>query len=217
MEAIEQFERTNEDWLGCLHEPGDRREAALADLRRLIIAGLPYALASWLSATDPHFAALAEDIAQETLLRVLDSLDTFAGRVSVHAGRSRFTTWAQKIAVNLAISELRKRRWQDVSLEQLVADGMQISAASTSDPQITAEQRVMLIMVGRMMNEELTERQRLALIATMVKGMPLEEAARRLDTNRNALYKLLHDARLRLKSRIALEGLTIEEILASFG
>ncbi|PZS01027.1 MAG: RNA polymerase sigma factor [Candidatus Chloroheliales bacterium] len=210
MEAIEQFERTNEDWLGCLHEPGDRREAALADLRRLIIAGLPYALASWLSATDPHFAALAEDIAQETLLRVLDSLDTFAGR-------SRFTTWAQKIAVNLAISELRKRRWQDVSLEQLVADGMQISAASTSDPQITAEQRVMLIMVGRMMNEELTERQRLALIATMVKGMPLEEAARRLDTNRNALYKLLHDARLRLKSRIALEGLTIEEILASFG
>lgn len=210
MEAIEQFERTNEDWLGCLHEPGDRREAALADLRHLIIAGLPYALAGWLSATDPRFAALAEDIAQETLLRVLDSLDTFAGR-------SRFTTWAQKIAVNLAISELRKRRWQDVSLEQLVTGGMQSSAASSSDPQITVEQQAMLMMIGRMMNEELTERQRLALIATMVKGMPLEEAARRLDTNRNSLYKLLHDARIRLKSRIAREGLTIEEILASFG
>jgi len=38
-----------------------------------------------------------------------------------------------------------------------------------------------------------------------------------MNTNRNALYKLMHDARQRLKSSLAAEGLTPEEVLASFG
>jgi RNA polymerase sigma-70 factor (ECF subfamily) len=40
--------------------------------------------------------------------------------------------------------------------------------------------------------------------------------ARRMDMKRNALYKLLHDARLRLKRRLASEGLTAQEVLAVF-
>jgi RNA polymerase sigma-70 factor (ECF subfamily) len=53
-------------------------------------------------------------------------------------------------------------------------------------------------------------------MAVGVQGMPLEEAARRLGTDRNALYKLLHDARLRLKRRLAREGLSPAELLAVF-
>jgi RNA polymerase sigma-70 factor (ECF subfamily) len=63
--------------------------------------------------------------------------------------------------------------------------------------------------------EELTDKQRTALTAIM-EGFPLEEAARRLGTNRNALYKMLHDARLRLKKRLEKEGLTPSEVLAVF-
>jgi RNA polymerase sigma-70 factor (ECF subfamily) len=44
----------------------------------------------------------------------------------------------------------------------------------------------------------------------------LEEVARRMNMKRNALYKLLHDARLRLKKRMANEGLTTEDIWAVF-
>mgnify|MGYP000629429479 CR=1 FL=1 len=47
--------------------------------------------------------------------------------------------------------------------------------------------------------------------------MPLEEAARRLKTNRNALYKLMHDARLRLKRRLAREGMSLEQLLKAAG
>ena len=47
--------------------------------------------------------------------------------------------------------------------------------------------------------------------------MPLEEVARRMGTNRNALYKLLHDARQRLKKRMMAEGLSPQEVLAAFG
>jgi RNA polymerase sigma-70 factor (ECF subfamily) len=62
----------------------------------------------------------------------------------------------------------------------------------------------------------LTERQRRALIMLGMQGMPMEEAARRLKTNRNALYKLLHDARLRLRQRLQAEGLNVEEVFSAF-
>jgi RNA polymerase sigma-70 factor (ECF subfamily) len=69
----------------------------------------------------------------------------------------------------------------------------------------------------QIMMEELTEKQRTAISAVAFGGMPLEEVARRLDTNRNALYKLIHDGRLRLKRRLAREGMSPQDILASMG
>jgi RNA polymerase sigma-70 factor (ECF subfamily) len=71
-------------------------------------------------------------------------------------------------------------------------------------------------MVERLIAEELTERQRRAIIAVVLAGMPTEEVARRLGTNRNALYKLMHDARQRLQRRLAAEGVSLEEALAAF-
>lgn len=60
----------------------------------------------------PEFEALAEEVAQETLLRVLDRLDSFEGR-------SAFVTWAHKIAVRQALGELRRRRWRNVPLPEM--------------------------------------------------------------------------------------------------
>ena len=74
----------------------------------------------------------------------------------------------------------------------------------------------MLLRVGRLIDEELTEKQRQAMVATTIQGVPLEEVARQMGMKRNALYKLLHDARLRLKQRLAKEGLTPEDIWSVF-
>ena len=74
----------------------------------------------------------------------------------------------------------------------------------------------MLARVRRIIEEELTDRQRQALVLLGVQDMPMEEAARKLKTNRNALYKLLHDARLRLKNRLAAEDLSAHEVLSLF-
>ena len=64
--------RTNEQWLSELRTGGSRREAALADLRADIMYGLPYALRDWLSPDAPQFSALAEEVTQETLMRVIN-------------------------------------------------------------------------------------------------------------------------------------------------
>jgi RNA polymerase sigma-70 factor (ECF subfamily) len=74
----------------------------------------------------------------------------------------------------------------------------------------------MLAQVQRLIMEELTDKQRQAMTAISIQGMPIEEVARRMNTTRNALYKLLHDARLRLKHRMAQEGLTPEDVLSVF-
>ena len=74
----------------------------------------------------------------------------------------------------------------------------------------------MMTVVRRLLKEALTDRQYRAMMAVMVAGMPLEEVARQMNSNRNALYKLLHDARKRLRNALYEKGLSPEEILAVF-
>jgi RNA polymerase sigma-70 factor (ECF subfamily) len=206
--------RTNESWLADLRAEGETRSMALEDLRAVIQKGLPYALSRWLSPDQPQFNSLVEEVTQETLLRVLDQLDSFEGR-------SQFTTWVHKIAVRIALTELRRKRWRDSSLDELTENEDAppppgLLADPQAGPETSAERADMLVRVRRIIDEELTERQREALILLGVKDMPMEDAARKLKTNRNALYKLLHDARVRLKSRLSMEDISPHEVLALF-
>ncbi len=206
--------RTNEAWLSDLQSNGPEREAALEDLRVVIQKGLPYALSRWLSPDQPQFSALVDEVTQETLLRVLDQLDTFEGR-------SQFTTWVHKIAVRIALTELRRKRWRDASLDELtenedVPPPPGLLANSHAGPEVSAERADILVRVRRIIDEELTDRQREALILLGVQDMPMEDAAKKLHTNRNALYKLLHDARLRLKRRLSMEDISPHEVLTLF-
>lgn len=207
-------DRTNEQWLSELRSPGLTQEAALADLRVIVQAGLPYALSTWLPQSDPRYAALEEEVVQETLLRVLARLDTFEGR-------SRFTTWVHTIAVRIALTELRRAKWRDVSLDEMMEKEsgeyhpMEV-ADSAPKPETQVERAEALAQLRKIIIEELTEKQRQAITASGIHGLPLEEVARRMGTNRNALYKLMHDGRLQIKRRLAREGLTLEDIFAVF-
>ena len=206
--------RTNEAWLSDLRANGETKSMALEDLRAVIQKGLPYALSRWLSPDLPQFSSLVDEVTQETLLRVLDQLDTFEGR-------SQFTTWVHKIAVRIALTELRRKRWRDSSLDELTENEDAppppgLLADSQASPETSAERGDMLTRVRRSIEEELTDRQRQAVILLGVQDMPIEDAARKLKTNRNALYKLLHDARLRLRTRLASEEIAPHEVLALF-
>jgi RNA polymerase sigma-70 factor (ECF subfamily) len=206
--------RTNEQWISDLRASGELHEVAIKDLRDIVVSGLPAALSGWISPNSPQFEGLAEEVAQETILKVLSHLDTFEGR-------SQFTTWVYKIAVRMALTELRRSRWKDVSLESLVETeegpaSPQLMADSSVDPEVQTMQSDMIVRIQMMMKEELSERQMMAMKLIAIHRMPMEEAARRLGSERNALYKLMHDARLRLKHRLAREGLDLGEIFAVF-
>lgn len=208
--------RDNETWLSDLRGSPEQRDAALADLRDILARILPKALSRWLSQESGNFDAFIGDVTQETLLRVMDRLDSFEGR-------SQFTTWVYKIAIRIALNELRHRKWREVSLDGLEEgdepDEMP-SERFVSDaplPENVTEQNDAVSLVQRILAEELSPRQRAAMLAHGVQGVPLEEIAQRMGTNRNALYKMLHDARLRMRRRLKREGYEPEEILALFG
>ncbi len=201
--------RTNSEWLVDLRGPN--RDLAIRDLREILIRGLTYALANRIK-TDLEI--IVQDFAQDAVLRILDKLDTFRGE-------SRFTTWAQKIAVRVAFTELRRQRWKDISIEDLLPEESldftpTILADPSPDPEKRADQTMLAEMVHEMITEELTERQRTAMMAIMAGGMPLDEVADRMGTNRNALYKLIHDARKRMQRNLLNRGMTPQDILAAF-
>lgn len=204
-------QRTNAEWLAALRG-GDKYEEALSDLRTLLVRGLRHVLALQIP---NEYEVLAEDFAQDALLKVLDNLDSFRGE-------SLFTTWANKIAIRVALTELRRQRWRDLSLEALATrDGTgeftpKFLADSAPSPERQINQQMMMALLLRLMQEALTERQRLAMNKLVLEGLSPEEVAEQLDTNPNALYKLLHDARVRLKRALAEEGLSSPEIIEVF-
>ncbi len=207
--------RENNDWLSDLRSGGAARESALTDLRVILLNGLRRGLISRVNTAGSEFEPLAEDFVQEALLKILDKLDTFRGE-------SQFTTWAHKIAVRTALNELRRKRWKDFSLEDMQAGpiDLPVAGAAFADPSPgppkIAERSEMISHVMRLVNEELSEKQRRAMIATRVNGVPMTVVAEQMGMNRNALYKLLHDARVRLKKRLSEKGLTPEDVLAVF-
>ncbi|NLE75665.1 MAG: sigma-70 family RNA polymerase sigma factor [Chloroflexi bacterium] len=201
-------ERTNLDWVSALQVPD--QDVALAELRVILTRGLGYALASRSNVTEADI----QDFVHDALLKIVAALDSFRGE-------SRFTTWAQKIAVHVALTELRRRRWQDVSLDQLAGfPETDFTPSALSDPNSGPEQLAiqssLLSSLHRIIDEQLTDRQRQALVAIVIHGMPLPEVARRMQTNNNALYKLLYDARQRVRRRLQEQGLSAEDVLAAF-
>lgn len=204
------MERTNGQWLQELSS--EHPDEAIDTLRRTLLTGLRYSLSNRISRDD--FDALIEDFVQDAILKILDNLHTFRGE-------SKFTTWAQKIAVRVAYSELRKQRWKNTTIEDILPDTdsdfvPMVLSDKNPNPDSKTTQNAMLNIVMRLIEEELTEKQRTAMQAIIIGNMPIEEVARRMDTNTNALYKVLHDARKNLKQKLADEGLTPEGVLSTF-
>ncbi len=196
------------NWPAALRaaDSGDQA-AAVRALRDLLQNGLRIALNGRSDVSEAHL----EDFAQESLLRVLDRLDQFEGR-------SKFTTWAQAVALNVAFTELRRKRWQDVSLDALLADGerMTDSAMIADDVLGADEDRTRLVATLRhAIENDLTPKQRAAILGEL-REMPFDQIVELLGTSRNAAYKMLHDARRALKQRLHGAGITGADIQNAF-
>lgn len=213
-------ERTNEAWLADLKGTPEVQARALEDLQERLQRGIFYYLSrerSDLSGLSNHeLTQMAEDLAQDATLRVMENLDSFRGD-------SLFTTWATRIATRVAISDLRRARYKDFSLDAMTANGdllplttNPVAGSEPPGPERAAEQTEILTRIQRALDDVLTERQQQALIAVAVKGVPLEVVAEQMNTNRNALYKLLHDARRKLKTHLESQGLGMDYMLNLF-
>lgn len=213
-------DRSNEQWLSDLQSEGIVQEAALNDLRKRLQRSIYFYLSQDRSdlrdLAAQELQQMAEDLAQDATLRVIDNIEKFRGE-------SRFTTWANKIAIRLAISDLRRARYRDFSLDDLTKDGDwlsedsgSITSAPVPTPEKATERDDVLDKIDAAFKEALTERQYQALVAVTVRGVPMDIVAERMGTNRNALYKLIHDARRKLRSHLESQGLSLDYMMTLF-
>lgn len=194
----------NQDWPSRLRNNAVRgRDEAIEELRAYLVRGLTKAL------THRYGGRIdVEDVAQVALLKIIASLDSFGGR-------SKFETWAMSVAIRVGISELRRQYYRTVSLGALAGDdGVQFDTPDTKSGKEMddEEQQSMISLLQQLIEDTLSERQRMAIRGTLA-GLSVEVIAERLFSNRNAVYKLVHDARLRLRQGFEEAGVTAEEIL----
>lgn len=196
------------NWIELLrsHDSEEQGEA-LRSLQQILLKGLGVALQQHASLCDGDL----QDFTQESLLKIMEKLDQFNGR-------SRFTTWAQSIAVNHAFSRLRRRHWRDVSLEAMLERGEHFAEptvlpkSSLGDDE---DQKRVVEALRKAISEELTPRQRAGIIAEL-DGVPVDQISELLGINRNAFYKLLHDARKSLKRHLEKAGVEAHSIELAF-
>lgn len=184
------------DWVEGLRDSSPRGQALLAELSDRLRRSLAKSFGQNFSAAD------LDDLTQTSLLRITEKLDSFEGR-------SKFTTWATAIAVHEALAELRRRKWQHLDLEAAVEEGKASLEPAGPDAVLRSERDGLL---QRAIDQVLSPRQRTALLAELG-GLPLMEVARRMESSRGALYKLLHDARKRLRAYFEENGVTADDVL----
>ena len=209
--------RTNEEWLRALRADGLEQEEALRHLRGRILRAILAYLAGHQrgrGAAEPERARqLAEDCAQEALVTILGKLETFRGE-------SRFTTWAYAIAIRLVLGKLRRQRWEGSALEESrlgrELPAWPIGDTKSPDPERTLQQEEVWRILKGIIEKELSQRQRSVLITHVFQRMPLDLVATWLGTNRDNVYKILHDARKKLKRSLIEQGLTHQEIFTLF-
>jgi RNA polymerase sigma-70 factor (ECF subfamily) len=212
-----QAEATTSGYDSCALE-GPEKQEALEDLRRALEKAASFYVrrrAIGLRFASPDsLEALSQDAAQEATLQVLAKLDSFRGE-------SKFLTWASAIAVGRAMTALRRRRWQDASLDR-VLDGWQQPAETViakdgwQRPDLAARRREIWEVIAHVARNDLTQRQRDVLNQVVLQGISPDEIAERTGTTPGALYKLAHDARRKLKAGLAKRGFSVQEILEAF-
>ena len=156
------------------------------------------------SLSGPEFDDLAQQCADDATVKVLAKLPEFCGL-------SRFTTWAYKFAIFEVSGKVARHAWQHhpPSAEDLAWD--QLPDATATNPGEQAERREQLAVLTRAVDRDLTPRQREVFVAIALNDVSIDVLALQLDSNRNALYKNLFDARRRLRTILAEAGHPVSE------
>ena len=185
--------RSNAEWLSALEADAEDAAPALHDLENLVRATLRRLFGGRFSTAD------FDETTQDALSEILRSRRRFRGDAA-------FTTWAVSVTTRVGFTELRRRRVREGRTTPFEAIPEGLTPISDAEEAERAPLRDDLMdALHHAIAHALTPRQRSAIMAEL-HGIPTVEIARQLGTNQNALYKLVHDARKKLRSALAAAG-----------
>ena len=191
------------DWVLALSSPGPEQQTALRALHALMVRAAAHQV--WRmrgvlpDASPGTVDVIVNQAADEAMAALLRKLHTFEGR-------SAFTTWAFKFAILQAGSDVRQLQWQHREVELRDLDVEHLSSLVHEGPERQVEGSDLARALAASMRSCLTPHQRRVAVALLVDGVPIDVLAERLGTNRNALYKTVHDVRQRLRHDLTERG-----------
>jgi RNA polymerase sigma-70 factor, ECF subfamily len=191
------------DWVRDLDGVGRPHEAAVARLHDLLLEAARFEVDRRRQALPQLGRLELDDLAQEA---AADAALSVLRRLGDFRGESRFTTWAYKFALLEAAVKVRRRAWQGRELP-LEPEAWSQFEHQAPTPGAQAERKQLLEAIQEGI-ASLAPRQRQVLVALALNGVPIDVLAERLGSNRNALYKSLHDARRNLRASLEAQGLT---------
>ena len=147
----------------------------------------------------PEFEDVAQQCANDAMIKILARIEDFEGR-------SRFTTWAYKFVIFEVSNTVAGHAWQHnpPSVEELTWDELPDRLAPKPGDQVERREQLAALMTA--IEDDLTPRQREVFVAIALNDVPIDVLALRLDSNRNAIYKNLFDARRKLRASLAAAG-----------
>jgi len=189
-----------------LRAGGQADESAVAELHALLLKAARFEVERRRDSLGHLRREDHEDLAQQS---AGDALLAVLRKIGEFRGESRFTTWAYKFALLEAGVKVRRRAWQgrEVPLEEQAWSNLADAGASVSDQ---AETHDLLAALRGAIEANLTAHQRQVLVSVTLNDVPIDVLAERLETSRGALYKILHDARRKLRAALAEQGLAVD-------
>ena len=149
----------------------------------------------------------AEDLAQETFIRVLRS-------ASNYEPKCQFKNWIYLIATNLCRNEVRNRhRRKTAFLDDVVSEGEDVNHSAlmrdvSSLPDELYEKKEQQLMIQQTLNL-LPENQRIALNLVTYQELRYDEIAEIMDCSVSAVKSLIHRARQNMKTLLLEAGIGV--------
>jgi RNA polymerase sigma-70 factor, ECF subfamily len=196
------FDEASARWLADLRASGADGESGQRRLHELLLRAAR-AEVSRRSGQLRVGGAELDDIAHQA---AADAMVAILGKLLSFRGESRFTTWAYKFVVFEVSSKISRHFWQQPGVAMDAEDWDRLPAVFGFGPAEQAQGRDLLDALRHAVDQELTDRQRQIFVAIVVNGVPLDVLVAELNTNRNAIYKTLFDARGKLRSALAAKG-----------
>jgi RNA polymerase sigma-70 factor (ECF subfamily) len=201
------LDEASAEWISVLRATGPEREAGLARLHELMLRVAMHELhrrESTSGVSGAELDDLAHQAAADAMLAVLDKLDTFRGE-------SRFTTWIYRFVVLEVSNKLGRHYWRRHPATALEPeDWERLPDQFGVGPDEHAERVELIAAMRKAIDEALTDHQRDLFVTLVIGGVPLDALITQLGTTRGAVYKVVFDARRKIRAHLVANGYLTE-------
>jgi RNA polymerase sigma-70 factor (ECF subfamily) len=197
-----ELDSESRGWVEDLRSTGATRARALDRLHRLLLTAARSEARRRRHLYPEIGGAELDDLCSQA---ADDATVAVTRKLDGYRGASRFSTWAYAFAVYEISVKLRRHAWRGRTIPTADDDAVwERLTASTTARQVESVDLLRALRLA--VSEELSPRQRAVFVAIALNDVDIDVVAGELHSSRGAVYKVLHDARQKLRRRLDRDG-----------